>query len=37
MVRTPLAPFVLGAIIALIILEAILVYRKPRAALELQS
>jgi hypothetical protein len=37
MVRTPLAPFVLGAIIALIILEAILVYRKPRVALELQS
>ena len=37
MVRTPIAPFVLGAIIALIILEAILVYRKPRAVLELQS
>ena len=35
-VRTPLAPFVLAAILALIILEAILVYRKPRAALELQ-
>jgi hypothetical protein len=35
-VRTPLAPFVLAAILALIILEAILVYRKPRAVLELQ-
>jgi aerotolerance regulator-like protein len=34
-VRTPLVPYVLAAIIALIMLEAMLVYRSPRPALEL--
>jgi len=34
-VRTLLVPYVLAAIIALIMLEAILLYRSPRPALEL--
>jgi hypothetical protein len=36
MVRTPLAPYILAATILLITIEAILVYRSPRPALELQ-
>jgi hypothetical protein len=36
-VRTPLAPYVLAAIIGLIVLEAVLVYRRRRPLFELQT